>query len=62
MSSDGDKRKGFASMSPDERKVIAAQGGKTAHAQGRAHKWSPEEARAAGKKSAEARLRRKATE
>jgi hypothetical protein len=57
MSSDGDKRKGFASMTPDERKVIASQGGKTAHAQGKAHKWTTEEASAAGKRSAEARKR-----
>lgn len=42
--------RGFASMSPEKRREIAAKGGKAAHAMGRAHKWTFEEASAAGKK------------
>jgi general stress protein YciG len=43
-------KKGFASMSPEKRKEIAGMGGRAAHAQGVAHKWSSEEAREAGRK------------
>jgi hypothetical protein len=41
-------KRGFASMSPEQRKAIASMGGKTAHAKGVAHKFTVEEARAAG--------------
>jgi uncharacterized protein len=44
------KRSGFASMSADEQRAIASKGGKAAHAQGRAHEFGSEEARAAGRK------------
>lgn len=43
-------RQGFASMAPERRRAVAAKGGKSAHAQGLAHRWSPEEARRAGQK------------
>lgn len=46
------KDRGFASMDTQLKIKIAGQGGKTAHALGRAHKWTPEEARRAGKLSA----------
>jgi general stress protein YciG len=37
-------------MSPDKQAEIASKGGKAAHAQGRAHEFDAEEARAAGRK------------
>lgn len=43
-------RRGFACISPERRREIASKGGKKAHARGTAHRWTPEEARAAGKK------------
>jgi general stress protein YciG len=42
--------RGFAAMTPDKRREIASMGGTTAHKLGRAHQFSTEEARAAGKK------------
>jgi hypothetical protein len=49
-------------MTPEKRREIAAKGGKAAHALGRAHKWTFEEASAAGKlggaKTAETYARR----
>lgn len=43
-------RRGFASMDPTEQRRIASQGGKASHASGQGHKWTAEEARAAGRK------------
>ncbi len=43
-------RRGFASMSPDKQREIASKGGRAAHEKGTAHEWTPEEARAAGRK------------
>jgi uncharacterized protein len=40
-------------MDPEEQREIAGKGGKAAHAQGRAHEFTPEEARAAGRKGGE---------
>jgi general stress protein YciG len=45
------KKRGFANLSPEARRDVAAKGGKTAHALGKAHRWTPEEASLAGKKS-----------
>ena len=42
--------RGFASMSPEKKREIASKGGKAAHALGTAHKWTTEEAQAAGRK------------
>lgn len=42
--------RGFASMNKEKQRRIASLGGKKAHATGRAHKWTTEEARAAGRK------------
>jgi general stress protein YciG len=42
--------RGFASMDPDKQRAIASKGGKAAHAQGRAHEFTPEEARLHGRK------------
>ena len=44
----GRKHQGFAAMSPERRAEIASKGGKAAHAQGKAHEFTTEEARAAG--------------
>jgi hypothetical protein len=46
----GNQAKGFAVIDPAYQRKIASQGGKTAHALGKAHKFTSEEARAAGKK------------
>jgi general stress protein YciG len=48
--SDGTSRRGFASMSREQRERIASMGGKAAQARGTAHRWTPEEASAAGRK------------
>jgi general stress protein YciG len=45
-----EKLRGFASMDQEERKRIASKGGKAAHRLGRAHKYTPEQAREAGRK------------
>ncbi|MEO6069798.1 MAG: KGG domain-containing protein [Chitinophagaceae bacterium] len=42
--------RGFAAMDPQKQKDIARQGGKAAHLQGVAHRWTSEEAKKAGKK------------
>lgn len=43
-------KRGFAAL-PEERRIeIASQGGKAAHEQGKAHQFTSEEAKAAGKK------------
>lgn len=55
-------RRGFASMHPDRRKEVAQRGGKSAHAQGKAHKWTSEEAQEAGRKGGSVSRRRKQTE
>ncbi len=46
----GKSRKGFASMDPERRREIARRGGLATHRLGKAHKFTSEEARAAGKK------------
>ncbi len=43
-------RRGFASMSSDKQREIARKGGRAAHEKGTAHEWTPDEARAAGRK------------
>ncbi len=37
-------------MDPEKQRAIASKGGKRAHEKGTAHQWTPEEARAAGRK------------
>ena len=44
------QRRGFAAMNPERQKELAQRGGKAAHELGRAHEFSEDEARAAGKK------------
>jgi len=43
-------RRGFAAMSMETRQRIASMGGQAAHRSGKAHQFSSEEAREAGKK------------
>ncbi|HEV3193330.1 MAG TPA: KGG domain-containing protein [Polyangiaceae bacterium] len=45
--------RGFASMDLGKQREIASKGGKAAHAQGRAHEFSADEARVAGRKGGE---------
>ena len=44
-----DPHTGFARLTPDERRTVAASGGRAAHAYGKAHQWTLDEARAAGR-------------
>lgn len=48
------KKRGFACMSPERRREIASKGGRHAQAMGRAHRFSHEEAVAAGQKGGQA--------
>jgi len=41
--------RGFASMQKEQQRAIAGLGGKAAHAKGKAHTWTREEAQAAGR-------------
>lgn len=43
------QQKGFALLTPERRREIASAGGRRAHEIGKAHKFTPEEASAAGK-------------
>jgi uncharacterized protein len=54
------RKRGFALLDADKMKQVAALGGRTAHAAGRAHQFSREEARAAARRSVEVRTRRAA--
>lgn len=47
-------RRGFAAMDPDQQRVIASKGGRAAHMKGTAHRFTPEEARDAGRKGGQA--------
>ena len=53
------KPRGFSKMDKDAQRAIASKGGKAAHARGHAHKWSTEEARAAGAKGGAATRQRR---
>ncbi len=46
-------RRGFASMDPAKKREIASRGGRAAHEKGTAHEFTPDEARAAGRKGGE---------
>lgn len=48
--------RGFAAMTPEQRREAASRGGKAAHAQGKAHRYTSEAAREAGKLGAAATL------
>lgn len=44
------KPRGFAALTPQQRRDIASQGGRAAHASGNAHQYTSEEASAAAAK------------
>jgi general stress protein YciG len=46
-------KRGFAALDPDKQREIARLGGRAAHAQGKAHEFTSEEARVAGRKGGE---------
>lgn len=50
MSDKPKSRRGFASLSPEERREVARKGGIAAHKMGTAHEFTSEEARDAGRK------------
>ena len=50
-------RRGFAAMDPEEVSRIASMGGRAAHRNGRAHEFSSDEARAAGRLGGKSRSR-----
>ena len=58
----GIEKRGFASMDAARLKELSGHGGRKAHALGRAHKWTREEARQAGLRSVAQRRLRKAAE
>ena len=53
MEQGGKNQRGFASMDPRKQREIASKGGKAAHEKGTAHEFTPDEARAAGKRGGE---------
>ena len=42
--------RGFAAMSPEDRRALGSKGGKTAHERGTANKFTPESASVAGRR------------
>lgn len=40
--------RGFAAMDPEKVRAISAKGGRAAHASGKAHRYTPDEAKKAG--------------
>lgn len=43
------KKRGFGALPVERQREIASEGGRSAHQQGKAHEWTSEEARAAGR-------------
>jgi len=56
----GSWRRGFAMLRPERRRLISSKGGRAAHKKGSAHQFTPEEARAAGKKGGQASAKSRA--
>ena len=52
-SNTGTRNRGFASMDMNRQREIARKGGRAAHEKGKAHEFTPDEARAAGRKGGE---------
>jgi general stress protein YciG len=50
MEEKGKSKRGLATLDPAKRREIQSLGGRAAHRLGKAHKFTPEEAREAGKK------------
>ena len=53
-SANGKSIRGFAAMDPAEQRRIASEGGRASHESGRGHRFTSEEARAAGRKGGQA--------
>ena len=53
-------KRGFAAMSKERQREISSMGGRAAHAQGKAHVFTSEEARVAGRKGGAAVSRNRA--
>ncbi len=51
-------KRGFASLSVERRREVAASGGRSAHALGLAHKFTSEQAKEAGKRGGKIRAER----
>ena len=47
------RNRGFASMAAEKQREIARKGGRAAHEQGKAHEFTTDEARMAGRKGGE---------
>ena len=47
------RNRGFASMASEKQREIARKGGRAAHEKGKAHEFTSEEARQAGRKGGE---------
>src|SRR6266545_89450 len=47
------RNRGFASMDSERQREIARKGGRAAHEKGKAHEFTPDEARQAGRKGGE---------
>jgi len=56
---EGTTVRGFQLMSPARRREVARAGGHAAQEKGSAHRWTPEEARAAGAKGGRAASRKR---
>lgn len=52
--------RGFANMDKAQQRAIASKGGRAAHRKGTAHQWTPDEARAAGRKGCMASVKARA--
>ena len=48
------QHRGFATLTPEQRRAISTKGGKAAQAKGTAHRWTSEEAQTAGRKGGSA--------
>ena len=60
MPDDTRSKRGFAAVDPELRRALARKGGQSAHAQGKAHRFTSDEAAAAGRKGALARSKKQA--
>ena len=56
------RARGFAGMDPERRREVSRAGGRAAHAAGTAHRFTSDEAKAAGRKGGVARRERMAAE
>ena len=48
------QKRGFAAMTPEQRRILSSMGGKASHELGRGHEWTSDTARVAGRKGGKA--------